>query len=410
MPFDQFQRYEPVRRILSAFSDHSGEPLDILDVGGGDGPLRSLLPEARIVIADPGEKALQDIICRGEALPFRGGSFDVAVCIDTLEHIAAESRPRLLGEMARVAPSLGIVAAPFDSSQNRSAEEAVRRCHQAVYKEEDPWLAEHVEHGLPDLAETRRLLEESYGDVSAAPSGHLPDWRHLMALNMLLLALPESHPLYLELNRMVNDRFYGASRRDPAYRTVLVASSAGFDWLDAEEINEANEDSAALWAESFGLLARRLTTAIRDRMAVIEQGESHVRELEVLLSEKDKAVTEGRLFAEKLEGEIVESRQSYQELEEGYSGLERQVEDLLQHGKEIESYVRHVETEFKKAASLYEEAAGQAAGLAGELEGERKTRSEIESRSAVMAARLAELESRYPERLRRFLQERFARG
>ena len=410
MPFDQFQRYEPVRRILAAYGEHLGKPPAILDVGGGDGPLRLLLPEARIVVADPGPKATPDVVCRGEAIAFADGRFDAAVCIDTLEHVPGDTRPRLLGEMARVAPSLAIVAAPFDANGNQEAEAAVRRCHLAIYGEEDPWLSEHVEHGLPDLLATRRLLENAYGEVSASPSGHLPDWRHMMALNMLVLALPESHPLYLELNRMVNDRFYAASRREPAYRTILAASSTGLNWLPGDTGDNPGKATDSLWAESLGLLARWLAEALQNKTGIIKQGESHVRELQGLLAEKDQAVAEGRLFAQKLEGEIEASRQSYEELEGGYDRLDRQVIDLLHHQKEIASYVRHVEAEFQKAAALYEQAAGEASSLASELGREREIRSDLERQSAGMAARLAELERRYPERFRRFLQRRFGRG
>jgi len=208
----------------------------------------------------------------------------------------------------------------------------------------------------------------------------------------------------------VNDRFYAASRREPAYRTILAASSTGLNWLPGDTGDNPGKATDSLWAESLGLLARWLAEALQNKTGIIKQGESHVRELQGLLAEKDQAVAEGRLFAQKLEGEMEASRQSYEELEGGYDRLDRQVIDLLQHQEEIASYVRHVEAEFQKAAALYEQAAGEASSLALDLEREREIRSDLERQSAGMAARLAELERRYPERFRRFLQRRFGRG
>lgn len=82
-----------------------------LDLGCGDGRLTGALRAARVVGADPSAVALERARRRapdrewvetapGEALPFADGSFDLALCADTLEHV--QDVQGLLSEVRRV--------------------------------------------------------------------------------------------------------------------------------------------------------------------------------------------------------------------------------------------------------------------------------------------------------------------
>lgn len=95
-----------VRFLKPAMADLP--PGTILDVGAGRARWRSWLPAGSryqgVDIAEAGECAMsarQDIVLYdGTTIPFAGGSFEGAICIEVLEH--AEDPVRLVGEIARI--------------------------------------------------------------------------------------------------------------------------------------------------------------------------------------------------------------------------------------------------------------------------------------------------------------------
>jgi len=90
----------------------------ILDVGGGAGPLRYELerPSTHLVILGLDFSRLQGVgqtkdsrVCAdGTRLPFRNGAFDAIVIVHSLEHIPQSNRAQLAEELKRVA-SVGVV-------------------------------------------------------------------------------------------------------------------------------------------------------------------------------------------------------------------------------------------------------------------------------------------------------------
>ena len=83
----------------------------------------------------------------GTQLPFRDASFDVVVAVDVLEHLPQDQRPPFVRETLRVSRGSVFLACPTQGSER--AEAAHRKFLGVVRGEENQWLEEHSQRGLP---------------------------------------------------------------------------------------------------------------------------------------------------------------------------------------------------------------------------------------------------------------------
>jgi SAM-dependent methyltransferase len=111
------QRFQEGVELAASFHDkYSGRPLRILDLGAGTGGVSAALAadgRNRVVAVDVvpnrdlrelrarGGPGVLEVIATAEALPFKDGSFDVVLCLETIEHLpdarnAAREMMRLL--------------------------------------------------------------------------------------------------------------------------------------------------------------------------------------------------------------------------------------------------------------------------------------------------------------------------
>jgi hypothetical protein len=128
----------------------------VLDVGGATG--NNLL--RRFGIRDVTTLDLEpsaDIVASADEIPAEDGAFDVATCIDTLEHVPPPIRRKVVSELIRVASRAVFLVAPVDSPENNRAEELVLRYVR------DRFLDEHREHGLVDFDDLEEHVAEEIG-------------------------------------------------------------------------------------------------------------------------------------------------------------------------------------------------------------------------------------------------------
>ncbi len=92
-----------------------------------------------------------------DCLPFPDKSWDIVVSIDMLEHIPPECRDRALREMIRVTRNLLVIAAPVGEA---AFQHDIELHDYYISKHGRPhrYTLEHVEFGLPTLAETSTSL------------------------------------------------------------------------------------------------------------------------------------------------------------------------------------------------------------------------------------------------------------
>ena len=154
LPGDTFERHAIVARLTTGAER-------VLDVGGVRGELDGFL-------ASPIETAnvdgAADHLLTGGALPFADGSYDTVVSLDTLEHVPAGDRRRFFAECLRVASCRVVLCAPFGTDEHERLERTLDARHRERYGGPNPWLAEHLENGLPRCD----LLDELVADAQDA--------------------------------------------------------------------------------------------------------------------------------------------------------------------------------------------------------------------------------------------------
>jgi SAM-dependent methyltransferase len=97
--------------------------------------------------------SVQPVMCVAAditALPFRNGTVDAILSIDTLEHIAMNKRDAALSELLRILNSTGEGVLSFPSGDGAiRAESSIRERYEAATGQTFRWLEEHSIEGLP---------------------------------------------------------------------------------------------------------------------------------------------------------------------------------------------------------------------------------------------------------------------
>ncbi|MEZ4769881.1 MAG: class I SAM-dependent methyltransferase [Caldilineales bacterium] len=145
-------RYVPVEAALSADGWLTGKAR-VLDVGcGSKGGVTSYVPvrtvgvdlsfnEARI----RRHPAVTPVVGSALRLPVADAAVDVALCMDTLEHLSPSQREQLIDELFRVTRPGGVVIAGAPCGlKARAAEQVASARYQGRTGREHPWLAEHL--------------------------------------------------------------------------------------------------------------------------------------------------------------------------------------------------------------------------------------------------------------------------
>jgi len=140
-----------------------GSPASLIDVGGLRGQLRSFLPRTSVTAVNVSEPA--DLVISPGPLPFDDGSFDAATSLDALEHVPPEARRAFVTEVVRVARQRAVVCCPLGSPEHSVAEQETQAWYQSFTGKDNPWLAEHLQNGLPTL--------ENLRDITAPYAGHV---------------------------------------------------------------------------------------------------------------------------------------------------------------------------------------------------------------------------------------------
>ncbi len=237
LPFDQYQRYRIAGQILQILTAHGALPPapTVLDVGGYPGLLPRFVPDpaSRTVVLDvvPDTESARHygytyVIGSGMQLPFPDGAFDCTVSLDTLEHVPAEARPVLLGEMRRVARHAALFIGPIHREETALSEELLFDYIQWLLKARQEQLAEHRGYGLPDFAAAQDGFAAAGWSTFAMPAGNLYNWLFMMVAKHYLISFRDAQAAEFErrLDHFYNLTFSADDRQEPAYRGVLAAT------------------------------------------------------------------------------------------------------------------------------------------------------------------------------------------
>lgn len=415
LPFDQFQRYGLVAKVLDELVPE-GRRLKVLDVGGRTGLLKRFLPDHDVVLMDTECSQEEGLILGdGAALPFVDGAFDVVCAFDTLEHVAPGRREAFVRECARTASRHVILAGPYASVRVDAAEEALQAFMGNVLEVEHRYLEEHRELGLPCRSATENLLEEAGARVRAVGHGRLDRWLMMISIGMYFDHEPLLQRRSAELSEHYNRELFLDDFGEDVYRHIVVASFGGAPILPelpgearARELGDPNprEDLAPLmkFVREMGLLDAARADWTVERMAWIRDRDNWFA---------DRAGLKARIgdLTDDLEGH----RESNLELE---GEVERLHSDLMlsmaSAKADLSDRDRQIEAHEIERAGLLEKIRGLEADLAAlqerHLEGEARARETgrlLEDQDRRITQLVRELRSRPRNFLRAFALKKF---
>jgi ubiquinone/menaquinone biosynthesis C-methylase UbiE len=168
---DVWQRYSIVVENIKMMGD---ECKSILDVGGSGGSILSFIHQSsyNFCILDIDKTAImgtdkraKKIIGDGCRLPFKDGSIDVVVSVDSLEHVPKQRRNDYLCELKRVAKKKVLLHLPVNSDDGTYKGEEYDEIFNKKYKKitgvEDSNIHEHLKYGLPSIKSIKQVFPES---------------------------------------------------------------------------------------------------------------------------------------------------------------------------------------------------------------------------------------------------------
>lgn len=179
-----------------------------LDVGGATGNnLLSKFGISNVTTLDLAPNA--DIVASADNIPAEDNSYDIVTCIDTLEHIPAEKRGRVIREIIRVASKAAFVAAPVNSPANNKAEQLVLKHIQ------NNFIKDHQKHGLVDFRQILSILdkEKTSGHISSFECCEIDD-----LLNWVIM-MTSGH---INANSIYQEAYFLENKFNPRRNVISV--------------------------------------------------------------------------------------------------------------------------------------------------------------------------------------------
>ncbi len=289
LPFDLYQRYRFAAQAAGVLA-----PDSVLDVGGFLGDAEGHLATTADFLSGPNGPAVHTTDLRQGDFPghlpapawrqpFAGGSFDLVLSLDLLEHLPPERRPDFLAELDRVARRWILLGAPRGAPEVDRAEEELSR----GLMQSRAFLSEHRELGLPRPADVESFFERLGYQVLSFPNGFLPRWVALQGLTQFFFGLDDAG-LFLEFNRLCNRGVYPHDLRSPAYRTVWVIAKQPLPAPQEEALQGLLSSGEDPGLEELLLRQAAFLGLEQQALALFERRQRSLRDTQFLINERQK--------------------------------------------------------------------------------------------------------------------------
>ncbi|KKN39871.1 hypothetical protein LCGC14_0739030 [marine sediment metagenome] len=315
LPFDQYQRYRDVQEIADLARDK--KPLKVLDVGGHPGIIKEFLTKDDATIVDILPCDTPNYIqTDGSNLPFEDDSFDFVCSLDALEHVPPGNREKFLNEMMRVSKNYVVLICPFHNENIKLAEEITYEFYNKTFNAPLTVLGEHLQHGLPELDEIKKIFEKKGMKPSIIPSGYLFNWLPLQIAKIYIQSLPDAQQLNAMIDKFYNTNYYELDHKEPSYRKVLVASKQTKNILSkvekrfAPSSNGSKEevksfDTFSMLMSLFDLQHKNqmegLTKELEKTHDILKEKDVHISNQEKIINDRDNRIQDLERWAAKVQ-------------------------------------------------------------------------------------------------------------
>ncbi|MFH0264225.1 glycosyltransferase [Vibrio rumoiensis] len=288
--FDQFQRYNTVKRIVESLP--VDQDIKVLEVGANAHfNLSEYLPNAQITFSDlnPSSEEREDFVqADASDLPFESNEFDYVVCLDVLEHVPESIRHAVITECIRVSRKAFIMCCPINNQgRTNIAERSVSAVFKQFHHREHPWLKEHFDEGVPNLHEINQLIESLSVPYMQFNCGQLDWWETMMKLHMMETVDTRFSKVCEEAYLHYNRHLYYKDTGHDCYRSFWVIGDEADKVGGIERLLSSPTESDQSFASLLSVLTEvsiSLSNNIRKLQGESDQQNEEIARLEELVS------------------------------------------------------------------------------------------------------------------------------
>lgn len=219
---DRYQRHKMAAHILLEAAKKNDCSASLADFGGNPGLFHNFLPSFDITVIDREPLDYPFHILFHTFNFAKKGQFDYTTAIDVLEHIIPEERTEFISKVFSVSRFGSIISFPAYDEKIHTAEKILFKFEKEFLKRENHYLAEHLQHPLPDNQEMEEVCRRESIPAMKIPNGWLPHWFYMMFLNLLKEFYPRQEIYIQNIFRNYNIEYSAQDNRFPAYRTIWL--------------------------------------------------------------------------------------------------------------------------------------------------------------------------------------------
>ena len=245
MIFDQFQRYETISRIISIIKQEKDiQNLKILEVGANAQKTLSQFISDEIFFTDIQEikeLAEDDHFFVADATNLenvKNDEYDLVIASDVFEHVPKQLRTDFLSEIYRVSKLGVIMCFPIGNEVTEQAEISINERYKELFGENHRWLIEHIENGLPRLADIEKFFAKKKIEYVKIEHGDIEVWKKFQKSSLNIMAMQQISKLG-EIDEIYNKYIYNSDIGLHNYR-VFYYLNKEFDNKEKLEKNILN--------------------------------------------------------------------------------------------------------------------------------------------------------------------------